>query len=188
VLFITYLLADQWLFVFPSVIIALSHVLIDGFKNKVKLGKYTFFLDQAWHLVIITGVVILYEKWFGIVPIIQLPINTRQLFVISAYIFCTKPANILIGEILNYYHISIPKDGENDLLNAGRLIGIIERLLTITLLLYNQFEAVGFLIAAKSILRYEGSKTAKTEYVLIGTMLSFGIAILAFVLISQTNF
>jgi hypothetical protein len=41
-----------------------------------------------------------------------------------------------------------------------------------------QYEAVGFLIAAKSILRYEGKKTSKTEYVLIGSLLSFGIGII----------
>jgi hypothetical protein len=70
-----------------------------------------------------------------------------------------------------------------DLLNAGKLIGNIERLLTLTLLLLEQFEAVGFIIAGKSILRYEGTKTAKTEYVLIGTLLSFGIAILIGILI-----
>jgi hypothetical protein len=42
------------------------------------------------------------------------------------------------------------------------------------------FEAIGFLIAAKSIFRFGDLKEAKdlkmTEYVLIGTLLSFGIA------------
>ena len=50
----------------------------------------------------------------------------------------------------------------------------------------NQFEAVGFLLAAKSILRYkndDGDGSNKTEYVLIGTLLSFSItlAIIMFV-------
>ena len=47
----------------------------------------------------------------------------------------------------------------------------------------NHFEAIGFLLAAKSIFRFGDLKEAKdrklTEYVLIGTLLSFGIAILA---------
>lgn len=184
----SFILSNQWWFITPSVIIAVSHFLIDGFKDKIRLGKYRFFIDQTLHLSIITVVVVIFEKYSGITPIIQFSNKTHHLLMTAAYLFCTKPANILIGEILNYNKITIPRDRQNDLLNAGRLIGIIERLLTITLLLYNQFEAVGFLIAAKSILRYEGSKTAKTEYVLIGTMLSFGIAILAFVLISKTNF
>ena len=36
---------------------------------------------------------------------------------------------------------------------------------------------MGFLIAAKSILRFKDDNTVKTEYVLVGTMLSFGLAI-----------
>ena len=41
-----------------------------------------------------------------------------------------------------------------------------------------QYEAIGFIIAAKSILRFKDTDTAKTEYVLAGTFLSFGIALL----------
>ncbi|MFZ0597577.1 MAG: DUF3307 domain-containing protein, partial [Flavobacterium sp.] len=45
------------------------------------------------------------------------------------------------------------------------------------------FEAIGFLLAAKSIFRFGDLKEAKdrklTEYVLIGTLISFGTAIIA---------
>jgi hypothetical protein len=49
-------------------------------------------------------------------------------------------------------------------------------------ILTGHFEAIGFLLAAKSIFRFGDLKEAKdrklTEYVLIGTLLSFGIALL----------
>ena len=49
------------------------------------------------------------------------------------------------------------------------------------------FEAIGFLLAAKSIFRFGDLKEAKdrklTEYVLIGTLLSFGIALLTGILV-----
>ena len=80
------------------------------------------------------------------------------------------------------------KSSDNDLLNAGRLIGNIERILTLTLLLMSQYEVIGFLIAAKSILRFEGVKTSKTEYVLIGSLLSFGVAIIIGITILKLNF
>ena len=67
---------------------------------------------------------------------------------------------------------------ENTLLNAGRIIGSLERIISFILIAFNQFAAVGFIIAAKSILRFKDLDTAKTEYVLIGSLLSFGIAIL----------
>jgi hypothetical protein len=40
-----------------------------------------------------------------------------------------------------------------------------------------EYEAIGFLIAAKSILRFKETDTARTEYVLVGTLLSFMLAI-----------
>jgi hypothetical protein len=89
----------------------------------------------------------------------------------------------MIKEILNVFEIHF--SDSIDLPNAGKLIGIIERFLVLTFILLNQFGAVGFLIAAKSILRFKPDETLKTEYVLIGTMLSFGIAIATGVLINQ---
>jgi hypothetical protein len=184
----SFLLADDFNFILYSLIIAASHLVIDGLKNSLKESKYTFFVDQALHFGIIILMVFLYNHYFLFTPITVLPINTHQLLIIAGYLICTKPANILIKKVLDFYNISFPTDHANELLNAGKLIGIIERLLTLTLLLYNHFEAVGFLITAKSILRYENAKSSKTEYVLIGTMLSFGIAILAFVVINQLIF
>jgi hypothetical protein len=108
-----------------------------------------------------------------------LPVTSHQLLLFTVYLFCTKPVNVLIKEILKAYKIKLLDDAGDELLNAGKLIGIAERILTVSLLLFNQYEAVGFIIAAKSILRFEGTKTSKTEYVLVGTLLSFGIAILA---------
>jgi len=48
-----------------------------------------------------------------------------------------------------------------------------------------QYEAVGLIIAAKSILRFNA--TQKSEYVLVGTLLSFGIAVFAGIVINLIN-
>lgn len=40
------------------------------------------------------------------------------------------------------------------------------------------------LIVAKSILRYRSDETLKSEYVLIGTLLSFGIAVIAGIVVN----
>jgi hypothetical protein len=74
--------------------------------------------------------------------------------------------------------ISFSQKGSHDLLKAGGVIGFLERVLSFILISSNQFAAVGFIIAAKSILRFKDIDTAKTEYLLIGSLLSFGIAIL----------
>lgn len=63
---------------------------------------------------------------------------------------------------------------------GGKVIGQFERLLIFVAVLTNAASAVGFLIAAKSILRFgESSKDRKNaEYIIIGTLMSFSYAIL----------
>lgn len=75
----------------------------------------------------------------------------------------------------------ITKDNES-LKDAGKYIGILERLLVFAFIILDHWEAVGFLITAKSVFRFGDISNSKerqlTEYILIGTLLSFGIAIL----------
>ena len=110
------------------------------------------------------------------------PINGLQWYLsiplfILALLLCIKPANILIKLVLKKYQVGETQSCEN-IKNAGALIGNLERILTIIFVIIGQYEAIGFIIAAKSILRFKDTDTAKTEYVLAGTFLSFGIALL----------
>lgn len=65
---------------------------------------------------------------------------------------------------------------------AGKWIGYIERVPIRTLVLTNNIEAVGFLLAAKSVFRFGDLNKAKeikiTEYVLLETLASFSFALL----------
>jgi hypothetical protein len=179
----------QWQFVFASFSIAICHWIIDGLKKKLtnheKFDTFSFFIDQSIHLVVILGFVLLFKYFFPITTSFILPVSTHWLLIITGFVLCTKPTNIFIKEVFKAYHITIATEGH--LLNAGKLIGISERILTLTLILYGQFDAVGFIIAGKSILRFKETDTAKTEYVLIGTLLSFGIAILTGIAIRITQ-
>lgn len=73
--------------------------------------------------------------------------------------------------------------------NGGKYIGWLERSLTLLLFLIGQPTGIGFLIAAKSILRFgdikeEGHRKV-AEYIIIGTFLSFGWALLVSVMTQQ---
>lgn len=74
-------------------------------------------------------------------------------------------------------------DRTDNLPGAGMWIGIIERLLVLVFVLIGAIEAVGFLLAAKSGFRFgdlrDGTDRKRTEYVLVGTLLSFAIAFVA---------
>ncbi len=187
VFLLSWVFSFQLKFFFASLFIALMHWLFDGIKPKLhkikRIRRYLFFVDQLLHLFILVATVIFFSTYFEIESILPISISTKYLLIVLGYIICTKPANIFIKEIFSTYEIEMENKGD-DLRNAGKLIGITERLLVFTFILLNQFEAVGFLIAAKSILRFKDNSTIKTEYVLIGTMLSFGIAIAAGVLIN----
>jgi len=107
--------------------------------------------------------------------------------MITALIFITQPAGIIIGQLTKSFRNEL---GASDGLDkAGQYIGITERLLVFIFALMGQFSAIGFLIAAKSVLRIakdgetEGRK--KTEYVLIGTLISFTLAILTALLVKK---
>ncbi len=203
VLISSWLLSFEIVFFLGSAVIGFTHYLIDGIKsivqnkivkNKEKsskkspfkdltysfFDKYTFYLDQFLHLTIIFVVVKFYFLYvfngnYGNLNIELFISNYNIILYLSGILLCLKPSNILIGEILKTFKIEF--SNADDLENAGKLIGNVERILVLTFIILEQYEAVGFLIAAKSILRYNQKEPKKTECVLIGTMISFAIAI-----------
>jgi len=64
-------------------------------------------------------------------------------------------------------------------LNAGRLIGILERIIMVVLVLGGSIGSIGFVLAAKAFARFrELDQRPFAEYVLIGTLLSTLFAVL----------
>lgn len=159
--------------------IAILHLGIDAVKCAVerKTGKRNiipFFADQLLHLAVIWGAVSLYMRTGGTVPGYYALFTTNDLILAAGLLLCLKPANVLIRVCLG----SLPEIGvsleDESLQKAGRWIGSIERAMAFVLVLLSQFTAIGFIIAAKSVLRY--NRTDRTEYVLVGTLMSFAVA------------
>lgn len=185
--------ALSWLVVFQSdflgcfVLIFFSHGLIDLIKSCLPSNLWAFILDQLLHLSVLAGISAYYDP-VAPIPLDMLPVVIRDGFILLASLaLCCKPANILIKLVLKNYAIGEGQTCEA-IKNAGALIGNLERILTVIFVLIGQYEAVGFIIAAKSILRFKDTDTAKTEYVLAGTFLSFGIAIVTGLLIDRWLF
>lgn len=174
------ILVAEWTFLPFAVGIIIIHLLIDLGKlyfNKDRYKREAFFIDQLLHLITIAVVAQLYKP---------VPINLSELMrdeMIALYasvLFLTKPVSVIIKIFISKW---TPVNTEkNSLQSAGNWIGIIERLLIFGFIMIGKWEAVGFLLAAKSIFRFgdlRGSNDRKlTEYVLIGTLTSFSIAIL----------
>ncbi|MEP7265883.1 MAG: DUF3307 domain-containing protein, partial [Bacteroidota bacterium] len=117
--------------------------------------------------------------------------NYNILLKFLGYLIAVGPVTFLIRLLTKRWADDIIETN-NSLKDAGKWIGILERVTVITLVLIGQFSAIGFLITAKSILRLIDKPETKielgtannfssrkhTEYVLIGTFLSFGSAIM----------
>ncbi len=165
-----------------AVILALSHLLIDlaklytnpWFKNK----SIPFFIDQILHILVLyvcSYYTELPEHFISLFENLNWPLVLVVLFV-------TSPSAIIMGKLLEPMSGQINTDHKS-LPNAGKYIGIIERLFVLVFILLGRWEAIGLLITAKSVFRFNDLKESNnrklTEYILIGTLVSFGLAILA---------
>ena len=164
-----------------ALVIALSHYLIDLAKlyagPKFRNQSIPFFLDQFLHLIVIYGC--------SFYPHIEQ--STLELFdninwpLVTAFVFVSFPAAIIMSKLLQKMSDQIELDHKS-LPNAGKYIGILERLFVLVFILLGRWEAIGLLITAKSVFRFNDLKERNnrklTEYILIGTLISFGMAIL----------
>ncbi len=173
-----------------ALIIGITHFLIDWAKLQFQTPKAKrtwFFVDQLLHIVVIVLLSVFYYpylKWEDL-------FNHGNLKIITAVVFLTVPSSIIIKTLISIWTpvtVEHSKIQTESLVNAGKYIGILERLLVFVFIIVNHWEGVGFMIAAKSVFRFSDLAEAKqrklTEYVLIGTLLSFGIAVLTGILVN----
>lgn len=166
---------DTWwvpLFVF------ITHFLIDWWKSYKQDSLIYFLIKQFLHILVIAGV--WYIKFFSLLSILNLLqtcfIDKKYWLIGIAIIFLTAPAGVLIGYLTKNY--TPPVSTNSGRANAGKLIGILERLVVFFLVMQAQYEAIGLLVAAKSIIRIKDEDREMSEYVLIGTLYSILIAII----------
>jgi len=161
--------------------IGVSHFIIDTVKLYAQKGakskRYWFFIDQFLH---VTAIVLAYV-FFVDSHIFDDFKTENMLLLITCLLFLTYPISIIMKVIFTKWNIEALTKGDKSLEDAGKYIGILERLLVFVFIVSNHWGAVGFLITAKSVFRFGDLRESKdrklTEYVLIGTLISFSIAI-----------
>ncbi len=165
--------------VWEPLALAAAHIIIDVIKAYALPDRLTsFFADQAAHLITILAVVFysptLYADgfWAGIA------IAPGLMAVVGGFILATFAGAHVLRLLVNRWEdedVTLP----TGLPNGGRLIGLLERGIIFMLVLTNNPAGVGFLIAAKSVLRFETTQKDQRagEYVIVGTLASFGWAL-----------
>lgn len=164
-----------------ALVIMVSHYLIDLIKLYIdplfKNQSIPFFIDQALHIIVLYCCAYFSGLW-GHTLLIFEQLNWQ---LITAIVFVSFPAAIIMSKLLELMSNQIEMDHKS-LPNAGKYIGIIERLFVLLFIILNRWEVIGLLITAKSVFRFNDLKESNnrklTEYILIGTLVSFGMAII----------
>ncbi len=159
-------------------------------KNKnIFSNKILFLTEQVLHIIAILAI---WTCHFNLLEKVQNAVlfpflNYQWSLVLLAYIWITFP----VGYIIKFAIESIkPTNSEypiNNIEQGGKLIGQFERIIILSLVLLGQYEAIGFLITGKSIIRFADADSKghlRSEYVLVGTMMSYAIAILTGVFVN----
>ncbi len=182
-------------------LIVTSHLVIDYLKlvlcakparNWPNRDMWLFITDQLLHiLMLIVGWLIIIHGFGKMNAAIEQSVAGYELLVrVLGYLVVIGPVTYLVKYLTIRWAQEVTETNYS-LADAGKWIGILERSMVISFVYMEQFTAIGFLVAAKSILRLidkpdiaasaqeQKSFSARkhTEYVLIGTFLSFGSAL-----------
>lgn len=164
-----------------ALLIGGSHLGIDIAKCYLPDKLRYFILDQVLHLFVIFAVWLwLTQPWGELMALSDWLLRPQTLLTLLAYLVITRPLSILIALVMRRWSEQV--DNRGTLADAGARIGILERFLVLTFVLAGEWTPIGFLLAAKSVLRFGDLREDKdrklTEYVLLGTMLSFALTLM----------
>jgi hypothetical protein len=174
----------EWFWLVP--LLFASHVLIDGWKAVKGNKTLTFIYDQLVHLIVLIVVFCALTGWtensldryFG-----HIWNSPRLLIVVLGYIFILWPAGRLMNVLTEPFRRQLGEEKSRGLELAGLWIGCLERAFLLTFVLSGYLPGIALLLGLKSLFRFgeikDPTNRKETEYILIGTMLSFGFALAA---------
>lgn len=180
-------------------LLAVIRVLIDFAKKVVEEHLWQFALDQLMHVVSIVTVVLLFLEENGCKQFGSgfVPIHCRLIIAsfVCAFLACMTPANYIVRAILEYYSLYNGECNKSDSKlasgertkystlsislkhSSGALIGSLERILVFLFIIVGSYQSAGFIVAAKSLLRFRDNEGERTALVVAGTLLSVIIAV-----------
>ena len=191
----------SWDMLLAAIYSSIIHFVIDTVKylllktKKVSKNGKTFIIDQGLHILSIFILSYIMYCWNFNISHFSIVFDIFNVFeinkmLLARWLLCVLilhiPTNILIQNLLGGYK---PKAPNGDIIvidnRVGRKIGSIERLIMLMFIAMDQYAAMGLVLIAKSIARYDKiTKDEKfAEYYLLGTLLSTASVVLCKVLL-----
>lgn len=194
--------------IISTIIISISHLFVDFLKNllernakKHNIQLYTFLFDQLIHVSIIAIIYFSfklsshYTAFFKNIESNSIFTNIVLYVLLAAIIL--DPTAVLIKKV--FIHItndttsrkketntqSKDSSHSNDI-NAGNLIGKLERTIVSVLILIGQYGVIGLVLTAKSIARFKQLEDKDfAERYLVGTLLSMLISVITTLVVKE---
>ncbi len=203
---LSYLLCGAWEIWAIPVSVMIFHALIEGTMVRLPLrGAVAFLVGQSVHAATVMGIAVAASlevpRLFGVS--LFGPVYLKVLTLLTGVVLAVFGGGVLIGLAVQPLLAELGAAPNNDaagkggtladgdgaspgphsgLKHGGKYIGWLERVLTFLFVLTGQPAGIGFLITAKSIFRFgevkEPSQRKEAEYILIGSMMSFGVGLL----------
>ncbi len=166
----------RWLLL--SLSLVLAHTGTDLAKSYLDDNPSNFVLDQVAHLaaLLVVALALHPSETQALRQLAGQHISTALLVQTLILIILTKPSSYLLQSIFRQFGLGT--DTSNTLPKGGELIGIMERIIIFICIMSGNPEAIGWMVASKSILRFSpNNESTRTEYVLAGTLCSTVLAI-----------
>ncbi len=154
-----------------------AHLAIDAAKVLWgPKGLWPFLADQLAHLASLAALAWWVPGLWAAGPWDGCLLAPALMALGAGLILSTRAGGFAVGILMEPWS----KDAPAGLAGGGRTIGLLERGLIFLLVMTGQPEGIGLLIAAKSVLRFSAVKDdlKVSEYVIIGTLASFGWAMM----------
>lgn len=172
---------DQVTWLFPLFLV--SHALLDGLKRRDVEKAGAFLVDQSAHLglLVVAWAVLAPGRFSLIGAVLQKSLDSpATLLILIAFLVNLSPVGYLIKYLTETLRSQIDTKEKEGLEKAGFWIGCLERFFILSFILADYPEGIAMLAGVKSLFRYgeikSPGKRAQTEYILIGTLLSYAIA------------
>ena len=155
-----------------------AHAVTDTIKSRGPDTARAFVLDQLAHFAVLLVLAHLLARTWG------MPVHAEWVLwpLLVAFFYLWWGVGFFIEKATARWRAQLAARDKVRLKDAGLWIGRLERSLIFLFVLVGRYEAIGFLVAAKSVFRFgEVTRTDQrneAEYILVGTLASFLLALL----------